>query len=288
MLEFSTHGRELGPSRFAMAPQHAILNRSYILFSLFKKKSPHDAYLQKVSAILDSTMGSGVLNSYSLADECLRELQGHIARGTFRPGPNPRELVMAYYCLCTMVRESNAGDDKKMVLMISMMARALASRFEQQPTFTPLEKGICLFGEQTLNQYFPAQSKDDVANLKRKASAIVFEITNANGAPLSHDDAAKLIENVCANIPETDACKGGEKVLAISALSSITAYSIDQDDIDGANAYAACVFAAMKKYVEGQMASFSDYQTQALRTVMREFGSVVEELKEANSRSAEP
>lgn len=258
------------------------------MFGLFKKKTAQDPYLEKVAAILHSTMTPMMpqQNAYNLAAECLGELQGHIAKGVFRPGPNPRETVMAYYCLCSMVRESGSGDDKQMVFMISTMTRVLASRFEDQQTFTPLEKGICLFGEQTLNEYFPTQSKEDIANLKRKASDIVFEITSANGVPLSRDDAATLIDNVCANIPESDACKGGEKVLAIWALTNITGYAIDQDDIDGANAYFACVNAAMKKYVEGQMASFSDYQAQAIRTIIREYGPVAQELKEANKRSA--
>ena len=257
------------------------------MFGLFKKKNTQDPYLEKVAAILHTTMAPmmPLQNAYNLAEECLGELKVHISNGMFRPGANPRETVMAYYCLCSMVKESGSGDDKQMVFKISIMARVLASAFKDQQSFTPLEKGICLFGEQTLNESPPTQSKDDIANLKRKASDIVFEITRANGAQLSRTNAATLIDNVCANIPETDACKGGEKVLAISALTSITAYAIDQDDINGANAYFACVNAAMKKYVEGQMPSFSDYQGQALRTITREFGSVVQELKDANKRS---
>jgi hypothetical protein len=223
-------------------------------------------------------------NAYNLAEECVGELQSHIAKGMFRPGPNPRETVMAYYCLCSIVRESGSGDDKQTVLMISIMASVLAEEFENQQTFTPLENGIVLFGEQTVNEYVPIQSKDDIANIKRKASDIVFEIASTNGAPISREDAAALIDNISANIPETDAFKGGEKVLAITALTSITAYSIDQDDIDGANAYFACFNAALKKYVEGQMASFSDYQAGALRMILREYAPVVQELMDANKR----
>ncbi|MFC3459495.1 hypothetical protein [Massilia haematophila] len=131
-----------------------------------------------------------------------------------------------------------------------------------------------------------AQSESSLVNIKRKASEIVFEIANANGASISRDEASMLINNVCANIPDADACKGGEKVLAILSLSNITAYSIDHDDIDGANVYAACFFAAMKKYVEGQMPSFSDYQKQALHMVVKEHGPVVQELMEANKRTS--
>jgi hypothetical protein len=162
------------------------------------------------------------------------------------------------------------------------MASLLASEFQNQQTFTPLEKGICLFGEQTLNEDFPNQSKDDIAVLKRKAADIVYEITNSNGAPISHDDAAKLIKNVSANILETDVFKGGEKVLAISALTSITAYSIDQGEIERSNAYFNCVNAAIKKYVEGQMATFSDYQTKAINSVIRNYAPVVEELMQGD------
>lgn len=258
------------------------------MFGLFKKKITQDPYLAKVAAILHTTMAPmmPLQNAYSLAAECLGELQGHISNGTFHPGPNPREAVMAYYCLCSMVRESGSSDDKQIVLKISIMARLLANKFQDQQTFTPLEKGICLFGEQTLNEYFPNQSKDDIAGLKRKAAGILYEITNSNGAPLSRDDAATLIDNVSANIPETDVFKGGEKVLAISALTSITGYAIDQDDIDGANAYFASFTAAIKKYVEGQMESFSDYQATALRNIIQEYRQVVQELQEANKRSA--
>lgn len=223
-------------------------------------------------------------NAYSLAAECLGELHGFISNGTFRPGSNPREAVMAYYCLCSMVRESGSSDDKEIVLKISIMADLLASKFQNQQNFTPLEKGICLFGEQTLNEYFPNQSKDDIAGLKRKAADIVYEIANSNGAPISHDDSVSLINNVSANIPETDVFKGGEKVLAISALTSITAYSIDQGEIQRANAYFSCVNAAMKKFMEDQVTNFNDYQTQAIRSVIRNYAPVVEELEQANQQ----
>lgn len=257
------------------------------MFGLFKKKNTQDSYLEKVAAVLHTTMAPmmPLQNAYNLAAECLGELQGNIANGMFRPGPNPRETVMAYYVLCSMVRESGSGDDKKMVFMVSTMASVLASKFEDQQNFTPLEKGICLFGKQTLSDYIPTQSKDDVANLKRKASNIVFEIASANGAPLSRDNAASLIDNVCALIPESDACKGGEKVLAIWALTNITGNAIDQGDIEAANAYFASFNAAMKKYAKDQLASFSDYQSQALKMIVREFGPVVQELKEANNPS---
>ena len=254
------------------------------MFGLFKKKNTQDPYLVRVAAILHTTMAPmmPLQNAYNLAAECQGELQGRISNGTFRPGPNPREAVMAYYCLCSMVRESGSSDGKQIVLKVSIMAHLLASEFQDQQGFTPLEKGICLFGEQTLNEYFPKKSKEDIAALKSKAADIVYEITNSNGAPISLDDAANLINNVSANIPETDVFKGGEKVLAISALTSITAYSIDQGEVERANAYFSCVNAAMKKYVEGQMATFSDYQSQAMRSVIRNYAPVVQELKEAN------
>jgi hypothetical protein len=258
------------------------------LFGFFKNKTKQDPYLEKVAAILHATMAPmmPLQNAFNLAEECLSELHENISKGVFRPGPNPRETVMAYYCLCSMVRESGSSDDKQIVLRVSIMARLLASKLEDQQTFNHLEKGICVFGEQTLNEYFPNQSKDGMANLKREAADIVFEITKSNGAPLSRDAAATLINNVCANIPETDVFKGGEKVLAISALTSITAYSIDQKDIARANAYFGCVNATMKKYVEGQISSYSDYQAKALHTIIRNYRSVVQELVEANKQSS--
>lgn len=257
------------------------------MFGFFKNKTKQDPYLEKVAAILHATMAPmmPLQNAYNLAMECLSELHENISKGVFRPGPNPRETVMAFYCLCSMVRESGSSDDKQIVLKVSIMAGLLASKFEDQQTFNPLEKGICVFGQQTLNEYFPNQSKDDIANLKGKAADIVFEITKSNGAPLSRDDAATLINNVSANIPETDVFKGGEKVLAISALTSITAYSIDQKDVARANKYFGCVNATLKKYVEGQMSSFSDYQGKALQTILLNYRSVVKELAEANKQS---
>lgn len=262
---------------------------SHILFGLFKKKYSHNPYLSGVAAILHKTMGPimPLQNAYDLAAECMAELQGHIRNGTFRTGPDPREMIMAYYCLCSMVRESGSSDNREHVLMVSVMANSLADKIGDSHTFTPLEQGICIFGKQTLKEYFPVPRKDTVASVKQNAADIVFKITSTNGVSISRDDAGALIDNLCANIPETDVCKGGEKVLAISALSSITAYSIDHNDIDGANAYAECFFAAMKNHVEGQMASFNEYQAGALRTVVGEHRSVVQELMEANRRSAE-
>jgi hypothetical protein len=256
------------------------------LFSIFKRKPSQDPYLKKVSAILHEYMKPmmPLQNAYGLAAECLGELKEHISNGVFQPGPAPREEVMAYYCMCSMVRESGSSNDKIVVFQILTMARLLAEKFEKKQNFTPLEKGICLFGEQSLSEYFPKQTKEDIESIKSKSSDIVFEIARSNGALLSCHEAAILINNVCANISETDVYKGGEKVLAISALTSITAYAIDQNDIDGANAYFDCVGAAMKKFVEGQMATFTDYQAQSLRSIIRNYESVVQELKEANKR----
>lgn len=256
------------------------------MFGLFKRKPPQDPYLEKVAAILHDYMKPmmPLQNAYGLASECLGELKGHISKGTFQPGQAPREEVMAYYCLCSMVRESGSSGDKTVVLQISTMAHLLAEKFVNQQNFTPLEKGICLFGEQSLGECFPKQTKEDIDVIKSKSSDIVFEIASSSGASLSRNEATILVNNICANIPEADVYKGGEKVLAISALTSITAYAIDQNDIDGANAYFGCVSAAMKKFVEGQMATFTDYQAQSLRSIIRNYEPVVQELKEANKR----
>jgi len=259
------------------------------LFGLFKKKSSQDRYLDDVAESLHKTLAPILprQNAVNLAAECFSDLQQQIAHGMFRQGPNPREVLMAYYCLCNMVRESGSGGDKLMVLRISTMAQVLANKFNEQHELTALEKGIFLYGKETLKEYLPNQSKSDLEDLKRKASNIVFEFASANGASLSSDQAATLINNVCANISETDICRGGEKILAISALTSMTAYSIDQGDIDEANTYFASVNAALKNYRGEQEKSFNDYQSNALRTIILEYGSVVQELKDANNRAAE-
>lgn len=259
-----------------------------MLSKLFKKKAGKDQYLEKVASILHSSIGSmmTIESAYSLAAECLGELKGNISKGMFFDGANPREAVMAYYSLCSMVRESSLNDDKVTVLMVSIMAGVLADEFKDKSNLTPLEKGICLFGEQALAEGLPKHTDKDVTQIQLGAVEIIFRLVSEQGALVSREELRKLVENVSANIGDRDVCKAGDKLLAISALSSITGYSIDQGDIQLANIYANCVGAAFNQFVNGKKESFNDYQNGALRTVMRGHIPVVEELMQCNARAA--
>jgi hypothetical protein len=268
----------------------AINNWSCMFFDLFKKKKAgKDEYLEKVASILHSTIGPmmPMQNAYDLAEECLGELKGNISKGMFHDGANPRESVMAYYSLCSMVRETSLNDDRSTVLKISVMARVLAGQFKNQLDLTQLEKGICLFGEQALSDSPPKHTVEDVAKIKLRAAEIIFTLVNEQGASVTQDDLLKLITNVSANIGDVDICKAGDKLLALSALTSVTAYSIDQGDIPMANVYANCVGAAFNKYVKDQKHTFDDYQNDALRTIVDGYGPVVQELMKCNTRANE-
>lgn len=260
-----------------------------MLFELFKKKAGKDQYLEKVASILHSTIGPmmPIESAYSLAAECLGELKGNISKGMFRDGANPREAVMAYYSLCSMVRESSLNDDKVTVSMVSIMAQVLADEFKDKSNLTPLEKGICLFGEHALSEGLPKHTEEDVTQIKLGTVEIIFSLVSEQGASVSRDDLRKLVANVSANIGDRDICKAGDKLLTILTLSNVTGYSIDQGDIQMANVYAHCVGAAFNKYVKGQKESFNDYQNGALRTIMERHISVVEELMQCNTRANE-
>ena len=256
------------------------------MFGLFKSKSTKDPYLERVAVILNKTVGPElpIQNAYDLAVECLGELKANIAKGMFRPGSNPRELVMAYYCLCSMVRELGEADDKGMVLRISIMTRVLGTQLESQSGFTPLEIGIRQFGAQTLSEGVPKNSADEVAELKTRAVEILVELAAEQGEAVAKGDMKQLVENVASNIGERDICKGGDKVLALSALSNVTAYYIDQGDIRLANVFSQCFFAAVNKFFKDKMEALDSYQSGAVRSIMRDYGSVVKELMQANSK----
>ena len=130
------------------------------------------------------------------------------------------------------------------------------------------------------HQTFP---KDKIAKIKLDAAEIITSLVREKGATVSLDKMLMLVRNVSANIGEEDVNKAGAKVLAISALINVTAYSIDQGDIEMANVYCNCGFTAFDKYVKGQMESFNDYQADALRALQQEYASVTKEVMEANS-----
>ena len=225
-------------------------------------------------------------NAYDLASECLEELKANIARGNFRPGANPREAVMAYYCLCTMVREAGPSDNREMVLKTSIMAQVLAKDLGDRATFTQLEQGILLFGESALSETFPKHTAEQVTEVKLQAAKIVVQVIEEQGESVAASDMRQLVENVAANIGDREVGKAGPQVLALSSLSSITANCIDNGDLRMANVYAQSFFSFVNKHVKDNMNSFDDYQGGAIRTIMRDFSDVVKELMAANGKQA--
>lgn len=123
----------------------------------------------------------------------------------------------------------------------------------------------------------------DVGSIKSGAARIVARLAREQGATVSDADMRTLVENVAAKIGERDLGMAGEKVLAMAALTSITAYSIDQGDIVMANAYFACVVAGFDQ-VKGEWDALSPYQASALQTIIREFSSVKDELVAASAK----
>ncbi len=121
-----------------------------------------------------------------------------------------------------------------------------------------------------------------VASIKAGAARIVARLALEQGATVSEVDMRSLVENVAANIGERDIGMAGELVLAMASLTSITANSIDQGDIEMANVYFACVMAGFDTCVRGHEDALSAYQTKALRTIFQEFASVKDELVAAN------
>lgn len=258
-----------------------------MLFDLFKKKSSNDPYLERVASILYSTLAPMLPRSqaYSLAAECLKDLKNMISKGVFLDGPNPRESVMAYFSLCTMVHEARSSDDGETVFKIGILARVQGDKFKDQSRFSPLEKGICQFGATVLAEGESAHSAQDVSTVKMGAVTVILELLQEQDASVSRDDIKQLVENVSALVVEREIVKVGDKVLAISSLTNVTGYSVDQGDLAMANVYFRCVVAAMDKYVKGQQGRLSEHQLGAIRTIMASYKSVVQELQAANAAS---
>lgn len=272
---------------FSRAARHHLLTGELVLFDLFKKNSSNDRYLERVASILHSTLAPmlSLPQAYGLAAECLSDLKGMISKGVFLDGPNPRESVMAYFSLCTMVHEARSSDDGETVFKIAIFARVQGDKLKDQRTFTPLEKGICQFGASVLAEGTSAHSAEDVSKVKTGAVSIILELLQEQGASVSHDDIKQLVENVSALVVEREIVKVGDKVLAISSLTNVTGYSIDQGDLAMANVYFRCVMAAMDKFVKGQQRHLNEHQMGALRTIMRSYKKVVQELQAANAAS---
>lgn len=126
-------------------------------------------------------------------------------------------------------------------------------------------------------------AEDNIARVKEGAAEFIARLAREQGAAISKDDMLSLVENVSANIGERDIGLAGNKVLAMAALTSITAYSIDQGDIGMANTYMACVIAGFD-HVKEEWDALSPYQANALQTIIHEFSSVKNELAAANAK----
>ncbi len=258
-----------------------------MFFDLFKKKPSKDPYLEKVAAMLHSTLGPmlPLPQAYNLAAECLSDLRQLISKGVFKDGSNPRESVMAYFSLCTMIHEARSTDEREIVFKIGILARVHSDNFKDQSDFTPLEKGICQFGATVLAETNPVPSAEDVSKVKLGAVSIILELLEEQGASVDRNDIKQLVENVSTHVGEREMVKVGDKVLAISSLTNVTGYSIDQGDLAMANIYFHCVTAAMEKYVKGQQNYLNEHQMGAIRSIISSYSPVVQELLAANDAS---
>ena len=249
------------------------------MFGLFKKK-PKDEYLIRVASILHTTLGLSLPleNAYGLAEECLHELRNNIYNDMFHDGPNPKENIMAYYCLCNMLSEISSSDDKVTVLKITVMAGIIKGQLELFEDMTSLEKGIFQFGEQILAGDLFNLPKDDIAKIKSNSVKIIMDLMEDQESTPLTKDVVQLIENISSNVGDKQVLKVGENILAVSALSNVTGYCIDKDEPDLAYSYYMCIGAAIRKYFDGQMESYNDYQISALKTIMSDYESLGEEL----------
>lgn len=247
------------------------------MFGFSKKKAGGDQYLLRVAAILHENIGP-IFNAYGLVEECLGELRGNISSGMFHDGPNPKENIMVYYAICSMISETSSADDRAAVLKLSVMARVLKDKLGAFENMTSLEKGICQFGEQVLAGGLMAPSDDEIAKIKAESVKIIMDLMNDQQIRAVEQDVKKIVDNVSSNVGDREVSKVGERVLAVSVLSNATGYYIDQDERDLAYSYFMCVGTAIRKYFEGQMESYSDYQKNALRVIVRDHRSLGEEL----------
>lgn len=250
------------------------------MFGFFKRKSGKDQYLLKVAEILHENIGPTLPleNAYNLAGECLNELRGHILSGMFHDGPDPKENIMAFYCMCSMISETSSADDKMTVLKLSVMAGVLKGNLESFEKMTSLEKGIFQFGEKVLVGGLNAPSEGDINEIKSDALQIIMQLMNEQEALVAEIDVKKIVENVSAKMGDREVSKVGAKVLTVSVLSNATGYFIDQGENDVAYSYFMCIGAAIRKYFEGRLDSYSDYQKGALRAIMQDYKSLGEEM----------
>ena len=250
------------------------------MFRFFKKKGDKDQYLLKVAEILHENIGPTLPleNAYNLAGECLNELRGHISSGMFHDGPDPKENILAFYSMCSMISETSSADDKIAVLKLSVMAGVLKGKLGPFEKMTSLEKGIFQFGEQVLSSGLSAPSQGDIDEIKSDAVQVIMQLMKEQEALVTEGDVKKIVENVSANVGDREVSKVGTKVLAVSVLSNATGYFIDQGENDVAYSYFMCIGAAIPKYFDGHLDSYSDYQKSTLRAIMQDYKSLGEEL----------
>ena len=119
------------------------------MFGLFKKKDP---YLENVGAILHQALKPRMPleNAYNVAEECLGKLKADISSGAFQDGANPDEKIMAYYCICIMIEELREEGDNESESRCVLTAIGLKVDIDKFQDISPLEKGICLYGEHVI------------------------------------------------------------------------------------------------------------------------------------------
>lgn len=217
-------------------------------------------------------------NAYNLAEECLNELRSHISSGMFHDGPDPKEDIMAFYSMCSMISETSSADDKTTVLILWVMAEVLKEKLGPFEKMTSLEKGIFQFGEQVLAGGLSAPSSNDIDKIKSDAVQVIMGLMKEQEALVSESDVKTIVNNVSANVGDREVSKVGAQILAVSVLSNATGYFIDHGENDIAYSYFMCIGAAIRRYFEGRLDSYSDYQKSALQAIMQDYRSLGEEL----------
>ncbi|GAA4106294.1 hypothetical protein [Zhongshania borealis] len=247
------------------------------MLGFLKMKRRKDEYLRRVVPILQKNIGPG-FNAYSLAEECLGELRGNISSGMFHDGPNPKENIMAFYSICSMISETSSADDRATILKLSVMAGVLKEKLGPFENMTSLEKGIFHYGEQVLAGGIGAPSESSIEKLKSYSVQVIMDLMKDQDADVLEHDVKQIVDNVSTNVGDREVLKVGSQILAVSVLSNATGYYIDQGESNIAHSYFKCVSAAINKYFDGQMESYNDYQKNALRVIINSHRSLGKEL----------
>jgi len=234
------------------------------MLGFFKKKTNKEIYLEKVASILHQTMGAMLPldNAHLLAEESLRELRDEISRGRFSDGPNPRENIMAYYSICTIIEESDFSNNKEALLNIASQARRLQSKLGEFESMSSLEKGTFQFGKLALSGLLIESPAADVEKIKSRIVQVIVHFMRVQ-------EVAKIIQIPFSNVGSKEVLRVGENIFALSVLSFIIDYYIDQEKNDLAYSYYMCASVLSEKYINSnQVNSNSDYQTHALKGIL--------------------